>query len=336
MTKTQILQYFAATSTIICVGVLIANVIKPGKDSGLGNNALQNENALNAAILNSGQREHPRKSEAIKRDRKNNTERAKILYQRNQDTLFGVFLALNANGEFIQASRAAEKIFDRGNAQDIAFLFSILHLGTPEGFSDYEWQAMQSRSLDYLTDEWPQHAQAESRLVSMLQNNAVSSYVKNEIIARSDSIYNHSEQPEKISALLWRVSSEEKNDLAATALTSLSRISYHTNEIDNKRLHDLSLELVGSKRVSNTTRMVAMEVANWLESPEIEAHALKILNSQNPPSDEIQLAAIKSLILSGNTAHIPLLKNVGKRIENPSLKRAAAQAIVLLDKNARP
>lgn len=321
-------KYSLAAALTICLAIYASSLIFKSSTPNLNQKLFGN-----AAVLPEGQRQQPASAPALTKGSTPLADKQALdnIYQQWPNSLVAQFLGLSHQDGFIKASAAAENIFDRGNNDDIDFLFAILELQVPPGFSQTEWQALQTRSLDYLAEEWPQHNLAEQRLLEALQLPTTPEFIKNEIIARSDTMHKKSAQPEVIENLLWDATQLHNNDRAATALTSLSRISYNSNQIDTQRLNQQAKELIKSKNTTPKTRVVAMEVANWLQSPEVYQQALNILDERKKHDQSVQIAAINTLIRSGNNEHIPRLENLLANAENTIIQRAATQAIKLLN-----
>ena len=289
----------------------------------------------NTAVLPENQHYQPRPLAEIEAKQnqqspvsKAGQQKAETLFKQRQDPLVGDFLGLNEGG-FNKASQAAEAIFDRGNSDDLTFLVAALSLERPEAFSDDEWQALQSRSIDYLVDERKTPGGTEEQLLSLIESSDASDYVKRQVVNNIHTMYKYSEQGENLKQKLWQITAKPESDLAATALTSLARISYQSNSVDTENLKQKAVELSRSKKANLSTRVVAMEAATWLNSSETQAQAMDILNDGQQP-ELLQLAAIQTLVASGNTEGLPLLEQLAAS-NKPGLKRAATHAISLIN-----
>lgn len=235
----------------------------------------------------------------------------------NADPLVSEFLGVAEIGGFPSASLA-----------DIEFLLEVLSLGTPQGFSEKEWHIMQSRSLGFLVERCSQRYAVESRLLTMLADTQVTEFVRSDIVARSDVMYENSEQPKDIETLLWEMIESEatRNAMARIALASLSRISHRSNTIDTLRLNAAAVSLLNSQQASDKDREVAKQVVDWLLSHKVYHRAVNVLQNQAVQAAPVRLAAINTIRLSGHRDNIPLLQAVAQS-ENPLLSRAAQQAI---------
>lgn len=251
------------------------------------------------------------------------------IISQSADPLISEFLGVAQNDGFLTASLAAEKLFRRGSIADIEFLFQVLSLETPPGFSEQEWQAMQSRSLSFLVSQSSWLATVELRLINMLGDAQVTEFVKSGIVASSDLMYENSAAPEDIETLLWQICESQRDNMASLALASLARISQRSNTIDAMRLNDMAARLFAAPDASAAVREVATEVVNWLKSHKVYHRAVNVLQNQNAQSDLVQLAAINTLRLSGRPENIQLLEGLVQS-ENPRLRSAASQAIAAL------
>ena len=168
-------------------------------------------------------------------------------------------------------------------------------------------------------------AGVQQKLIALLSDESISLYVKGEIIERMDSLYVKSNNGGEAEKKLWQYAEMEHSDLASTALATLARLSYTTEDIDKNRLSELANALIANENMSVNTRVTALEVADWLDKAELDVTMVKILTQKKQP-EPLQLAAINMLSRSVNDSSLNKLLELAKS-ENVTLSQATDEAI---------
>lgn len=245
------------------------------------------------------------------------------------DPLAAALFGLGDDKSFAGVSAAAERMFDRGGEADAEALFRYLETPLTAALDEQEWQAMQRRIVDYLVMEWPQHERAQDHLLALFENPQTQPSVRSAVARRLDKLYQRSAAPEVITEALWSSAAVPGDDIASASLVALARINAKSDGVDTARLRDTATEIASDGRSSVMTKVTAMEIATWLGSPRIYTQAKHVIKEDNMPT-MLQLAAIATIMKSGDASNIDALEELAENRPYP-VNKAAAEAIKRLN-----
>ncbi len=242
-----------------------------------------------------------------------------------QDPLVLTLFGLKGESTYEHINYTADKLFDRGNKTDVAAMLRYLQTPLLINLNDMEWRAIQRHIVDYMAMEYADREHAEQSLLALLGREDIDTPVKTAVLNRMEKVYAASPRPENIEQTLWQLAEGSDHGLASESLKALTRVSYENQSIDQGKLSRVSAAIVSQQGAGVIARVIAMQVATWLENPAIFPEALQLIKRQDSP-EMLKMAAIDTISRLGDASAVDELEALGES-ESAAVQRAARAAI---------
>ena len=251
------------------------------------------------------------------------------LWERYQQAEVKEIFALTLATSDIKRRKALDALFDRASAADLNFLYDYLKSDKPKLISYEEHYANINNILDFLLLEHKDIGRTESTLLTLLENHETDHFTKMAIVQRLDVLHEKGEEQELVEGHLWQLSTLKGSRLAAIAISSLTRLSINTTDIDSKALENRIIDILKQDDADELTQVVALQIATWMDLPSVEALAEKFLIPEKP-SITLQLAAVNTFYKRKNISRLQQLSNNKDGVDE-DVREALKNAIALLN-----